>query len=1175
MKLKKFKNLKFSFMAIVAFMAIMLIAGCGGKTTVGEKSGGTGGSGGAEEVDYYDIVGEVLNDSGDPIEHVFIDIIDFVMSDGGEEPFVASVRTDGNGEFGLRIPGDNAVRQVTLRFAFQDVVTYVQDVAVTANQEVDLETITLTVMSQKTIEDSTIENTLTDNVRANAYVTIGADALEYSDGMPFTTVVPEDEDPITATVAIGYVDTTSNPEFFPDNFYSMDGGSLKLFSTYGILEIKVTTDNGNTKLNLAAGQTATISIPVGDLVNVNDPDFPATVDLWYYDEDAAEWVLEQEDGLTYDADTRSFTGVVDHFSAFNAGYTFESKYVQATVMDDRGEVEVLDGDGNPVLAVDENGDPIPVIDPETEEQEVDDEGNLVWEIEMEPYLVPLRGSTVDIFTDTFSPYGVWNATYTAGSDGKIPDSMDTSITGLLYNDEDGDFLPVPGMGDLWVVLEYTNPITDDPGSVGPEPLVFEEGAITASRDWLLALSTSAYIVGSVEYESAEEEEFPPYFGIFPYDEEATDDPTIGGVWTVKWVAIADDGTLDDFYMGVALETYMLNVEPESKFVVAFNDFFDYASMTALFSPVKDVYLAGSADPVEKDPVYGYPIITTGKLGDTIQIRVVFNDPPSDVIYTHLMGTIDLQDLPDDVDPDNLWVVIEGVYNERPITVRAAVDADGNWPADDGTFNGVTVDGVEGLFVKVPAETDLTITVGDYVTDPLNPVIYQTYNYTSLADQENISEDPDNPIFVPITADIVLAQSTYVSGTVIWKGIGTKNLKVVLENLTDTSEDDITIITQAGGVIPQTALPFSTNYRVTIWTTYPDTTDSLELIYTHPTLLTTAATGGTESILEIDFGVPEPEEGDLIPVIPAGSSAIVGTVLDAEGNPATGDIWISPEGVFGADSIAATVGDLGELSQLEYYGGPVLHEGFVVLDPTMAYYEIREGWANILVEEVATPGPGVVEYLSLVIGEAPMTESYIKGLVLDAEGNPATGDIWISPEGVFGPDSIAATVGDLGELSQLEYYGGPVLHEGFVVLDPTMAYYEIREGWANILVEEVATPGPGVVEYLSLVIGEAPMTESYIKGLVLDAEGNPATGDIWISPEGVFGPDSIAATVGDLGELSQLEYYGGPVLHEGFVVLDPTVAYYEIREGWANILVDEVVTPGAGVIKTLSISFPAP
>jgi hypothetical protein len=515
-----------------------------------------------------------------------------------------------------------------------------------------------------------------------------------------------------------------------------------------------------------------------------------------------------------------------------------------------------------------------------------------------------------------------------------------------------------------------------------------------------------------------------------------------------------------------------------------------------------------------------------------------------------------------------------MYNDRPITVRGAVDADGNWPAGDGTFNPVTLEGEEGLWLQVPADTALTITIGDYITDPLTPVTYQTYTYTSKNDLENISSDPENPIYVPIATEIVLAKNTYISGTVIYKGKPTKGLKVVLENLTDTDEDDITIITQAGGVIPQKALPFSTNYRVTVWSTYPDSTLSFELLYTHPVLISTAATGGPENdlILEIDFGVPDPETGPFIPVIPADMAAIVGTVLDAEGNPAAGtEIWVSPNGAFGPTSIACTVGDDGELSQLTGYMGTVLHEGFVVLDPTVAYYEIRQGFDTILAD-VVTPGAGVVKYLSLATG-AENTESYIKGLIVDAEGNPAAGtEIWVSPNGAFGPTSIACTVGDDGELSQLTGYMGTVLHEGFVVLDPTVAYYEIRQGFDTILAD-VVTPGAGVVKSLSLTTG-AENTESYITGLVFDAEGNPAAGtEIWVSPNGAFGPTSIACTVGDDGELSQLTGYMGTVLHEGFVVLDPTVAYYEIRAGFADILVD-VETPGAGVMETLSISLPA-
>ncbi|MFC1840448.1 hypothetical protein ACFL1N_12760, partial [Thermodesulfobacteriota bacterium] len=992
MKLKKLKYLKFSFMAIVAFMAIMLITGCSDdiKTTVGAKTGGLGGgesSGGTQQnIDHYDIVGTVINDLDDPIEHVFIDIIEFVMTDGGEEPFVASVRSDGNGEFGIRIPGDNPISQVTLRFAYQTTVSYVQDVTVIANQAVDLETITLTVMSQKTITDSTIANTLTDNVRANAYVVIGADTLEYSDGTPFTTVLPEvaegedEPDPITATVAIGYVDTTTNTELFPDNLYSFADGSLRLFSTYGILEIKVTTDNGNTPLNLAAGQTAIISIPVGDLVNVNDPDFPATIDMWYYDEDVADWVLEQEDGLTYDADTRSFVGVVTHFSAYNSGYSFESRYVQASVMDDRGMI----------------------CEPETYDE------NDECTVDLVPYLVPLPGATVEIFSDQFSPYGVWNATYTAGMDGLIPNSMDPSLTGFLYNDEDGYFLRVPGTGDLSVIMEYEHPRTGELESIGPELIVFEEGEIKASRDWLLPLSVSAWITAEVYYANGD-----PATGaaLMFNNPNPVGGGFVGGV--VNEDGILAEGAFNYFTwswypvqggeLSLAvvpnIDTYCLvtSGDAATAFVEVRYNNANGDLVEEIFSRTGEKFAEWNlGDIYERWEEISSPVLTSGGVGEILNIYVIMADLPTDVKYTYLRGTIDLEDIPAGVNPDDLWVVIDGIYNERPITVRAAVDAEGNWPADEGKFNPVTVDGVEGLFIEVPAETELTIRVGDYGTDPTDAVIYQTYDYTSDVDRIQVSDEP--PTYEPVTTNLVLSQNTYVSGTIIYKEKPGRNLKVVLENLTDTSEDDISILTEGDGSIPQTALPFSTNFRVTVWTLIPDTTNSLELVYTHPELLTTGAAGGSISTLELAFGVADPVTGPLIPVIPAGSSAIVATVLDAEGNPATGDIWISPEGAFGATSIAATIGDDGELSQLEAYMGAVLHEGFVVLDPAVAYYEIREGWSNIIVDQVVTPGAGVVKNLSLVKGEAPMTESYISGLVLDAEGNPATGDIWISPEG---------------------------------------------------------------------------------------------------------------------------------------------------------------------------------
>jgi hypothetical protein len=233
---------------------------------------------------------------------------------------------------------------------------------------------------------------------------------------------------------------------------------------------------------------------------------------------AAEWVLEQKDGLTYHAATRSFTGVVNHFSTFNAGYTFETKYVKANVQDDRG-----------------------MMCP-SEEYDAEDKCT----VDEVPYLVPLPGSTLNIYSDTFSPYGVWNATYTAGADGKIPDRMNPSIAGLLYNDADGYFLPVPGTGDLMALLKYTNPRNNEDGSKGPELIQWEEGAIKASADYLLSLSTSAFIMGKVFYENGEPAEGAVFMFNDPIanrytggivDEEGLLREATFSFWTYTWTAV--------------------------------------------------------------------------------------------------------------------------------------------------------------------------------------------------------------------------------------------------------------------------------------------------------------------------------------------------------------------------------------------------------------------------------------------------------------------------------------------------------------------------------------------------------------------------------------------------------------------------------------------------------------
>ncbi len=1059
MKLKKLKNLKFSFMSIVAFMAIMLITGCGDETTVGEKTGGSG-SGAVQEAGYYDIVGTVVNDADDPIEHVFIDIIDFVMTDGGEEPFVASVRSDGNGEFGIRIPGENAVRQVTVRFTFQDCVTYVRDVAVTRNDEVDLETITLTVMSQKTIEDSTIENTLADNVRANAYVTIGADALRYSDGTTFTTVVAEDEDPITATVAIGYVDTTAAPGLFPDNLYSMVNGSLKLFSTYGILEIKVTTDGGNTKLSLGAGQTATISIPIGELVNVNDPDFPATVDLWYYDEDAAEWVLEQEDGLTYDAGTRSFTGVVSHFSAFNAGYTFESRYVQAAVIDDRGMT--------------------------CPSEEYDEEDQCT--VDEVPYLLPLPGSTVKIFTDTFSPYGVWNATYTAGSDGKIPDSMNPSIAGLLYHDEDGYFLPVPGIGNLMAFMEYTNPTTDEPGSEGPDLIEFEEGK--ASHDYLLSLSTSAYLAGSVEYEDGDETFPKRFFAIFEYDPESTDSPAAGGTFggTISWIGITTDGKIDQFNSGVLEGTLLANAGAETTYAVANNDWFSTTTYQGGFSPAVDVYLGGN--PVEKDPLFGYPLITTGKIGDVTNLRVVLPSPPGDVVYTHINGSIVIPDGVDD--PTKLWVVVETTFNDRPITVRASVDADGNWPADDGTFNPFTVPGVEGLFIQVPAEADITITVGDYVTNPLTPKIYYTYDYTSL-DEGEVGED--GTITTYTTDTFIPAPNATIDGQVTYNAELGADLRIVFTKENPGEDDTPVTVTTSGSGKFSANLEFDTDYIIEIW----DDTDPLYPVSIYSDYYTSNPDGEVGYITDntndpVVVGLIQigdeyiPAGFPYDPILPAGSTGLGGTLMDNAGDPIAVGTFLYLQLQGSTSYIWGIVGD----EDGTFYAAPgyVSNGRPIELTPGSVY---SIGTAGRTINAAFTAGQaGEVQIVNLTDpgeGGTPSNIAYITGALMDNAGDPIAVGTFLYLQLQGSTSYIWGIVGD----EDGTFYAAPgyVSNGKPIELTPGSVY---SIGTAGRTINAAFTAGQaGEVQTVNLTDpgeGGTPSNITYLTGFLTDNAGDP-------------------------------------------------------------------------------------
>jgi PKD repeat protein len=104
-----------------------------------------------------------------------------------------------------------------------------------------------------------------------------------------------------------------------------NGGILKSF---GMLSVEM-NDAGGQKLQLAAGKTATITIPIPSAMQAAAP---ATIPLWYFDETKGIW---KEEGTATKQST-GYTGTVTHFSFWSAGQLTQSIKLSATFKDSTG-----------------------------------------------------------------------------------------------------------------------------------------------------------------------------------------------------------------------------------------------------------------------------------------------------------------------------------------------------------------------------------------------------------------------------------------------------------------------------------------------------------------------------------------------------------------------------------------------------------------------------------------------------------------------------------------------------------------------------------------------------------------------------------------------------------------------------------------------------------------------
>jgi len=166
---------------------------------------------------------------------------------------------------------------------------------------------------------SASSNKVIEVPNSTARVEIPANGLVRADGSQPSGNIHADVTPINPALDI---------DSMPGDMLTRNGNNqLVPIESYGAIIADFKDSSGN-KLNLAAGNSATIRIPVGSR-NDNPPN---TIPLYYFDETQAIWVQEG----TATLNGNYYEGTVTHFSTWNADYLFENITIHGCVSDTDG-----------------------------------------------------------------------------------------------------------------------------------------------------------------------------------------------------------------------------------------------------------------------------------------------------------------------------------------------------------------------------------------------------------------------------------------------------------------------------------------------------------------------------------------------------------------------------------------------------------------------------------------------------------------------------------------------------------------------------------------------------------------------------------------------------------------------------------------------------------------------
>jgi hypothetical protein len=231
-----------------------------------------------------------------------------------------TVDTDANGQYQLVVP--NTTTDTVLRFSKADYATQLRRAESLATRSVQAVNATLSHVSVRTSFDPASAATLTIS-GSSAQVTLAANALVRSSGGAPTG---------QAMAELTVIDASEVTGVMPGNYQTGTATSPQPIESNGALQVEFTDADG-TKLQLAAGQTATIRIPA---VSRGGSALPATIPLFYLDETTGMWVQEGSATLQGTGSAQYYEGTVTHFTTWNCDRIYETVYINGCLQESTG-----------------------------------------------------------------------------------------------------------------------------------------------------------------------------------------------------------------------------------------------------------------------------------------------------------------------------------------------------------------------------------------------------------------------------------------------------------------------------------------------------------------------------------------------------------------------------------------------------------------------------------------------------------------------------------------------------------------------------------------------------------------------------------------------------------------------------------------------------------------------